>query len=162
MSATGQHATPFFFNVVPLYNKETYVRHCVDSILAQTIGDFELIIVDDGSTDKSAEIAGSYSDSHIRLFRQANGGVSVARNRGIAEARGKWVAFLDADDEWRFLFLQKVADCAGRFSQAGEIYVLAAHIRGGRNATPPAKIPSEPGYEFFGNVLKLASLIDHN
>jgi len=130
--------------VVPLYNKQAYVRRCVDSVLSQTFGDFELIIVDDGSTDESADIASAYHDSRIRLIRQANGGVSVARNRGIAEARGKWVAFLDADDEWLPRKLEKVADCAAKFPQAGAIYGRTAQIKGGQQIIPAAKTAAEP------------------
>ena len=86
--------------VVPLYNKEPYVRRALDSIAAQSFADFEVVIVDDGSQDGSAAIAAGYPDSRFRMIRQANAGPGAARNRGIAEAQGEWIAFLDADDEW--------------------------------------------------------------
>ncbi|MBK8060984.1 MAG: glycosyltransferase family 2 protein [Gemmatimonadetes bacterium] len=86
--------------VVPLYNKEPYVRRALDSIAAQSFADFEVVIVDDGSQDGSAAIAAGYPDSRFRMIRQANAGPGAARNRGIAEAKGEWIAFLDADDEW--------------------------------------------------------------
>lgn len=86
--------------VMPLYNKAEHVRMGVASALAQSFADFELIIVDDGSTDSSAAIVEAVSSPKIRLIRQSNQGVSAARNRGMREADGKWVAFLDADDLW--------------------------------------------------------------
>jgi glycosyltransferase involved in cell wall biosynthesis len=86
--------------VVPLYNKAPYVSRCLNSVLSQTYRDFEIIVVDDGSTDHSAQIVGGLSMPGLRLVRQANAGPGAARNRGLREARGEYVAFLDADDEW--------------------------------------------------------------
>lgn len=86
--------------IVPVYKAEKYLRKCVDSILAQTFRDFEVILVDDGSPDRSGEICDEYArrNSRIRVIHKANGGVSSARNKGIDEARGEWVTFVDADD----------------------------------------------------------------
>lgn len=86
--------------IVPVYNVgETLLRPCIESALGQTFTDFELILVDDASTDNSAAICASYSDPRIRLLRlPENGGVSVARNAGVVQARGEYIAFLDADD----------------------------------------------------------------
>ncbi|MCX7013772.1 MAG: glycosyltransferase family A protein [Candidatus Sumerlaeota bacterium] len=91
--------------VVPLYNKEAYIRRALTSIMAQTFKDFELIVVDDGSTDNGPAAVAEYGDPRIRLIRQANSGPGAARNRGIEEARSDLVAFLDADDEWMPEFL---------------------------------------------------------
>ena len=91
---------PFFTVVIPLYNKEKYIKRTLDSILNQTFTDYEIIIVDDGSKDQSCKIVESIIDPRIRLIRQDNGGPSKARNRGIKEAKGQFIAFLDADDEW--------------------------------------------------------------
>lgn len=91
---------PFFSVVIPLYNKEKYIKRTLESILSQTFSNFEIVIVDDGSKDKSCEIVESINDSRISLIRQENGGPSKARNRGIKEAKGEFIAFLDADDEW--------------------------------------------------------------
>ncbi len=85
--------------VVPLYNKATYISRTLGSILAQSCPNFEVIVVDDGSTDGSSTIVASLADSRIVLVRQANRGRSGARNRGIEVARSELVAFLDADDE---------------------------------------------------------------
>jgi len=86
--------------VVPLFNKAGYIRRALDSVARQTFGDFEVIIVDDGSTDGGEKIAGSYPDARFRVIYQENQGPGAARNAGIAEATGELTAFLDADDEW--------------------------------------------------------------
>jgi glycosyltransferase involved in cell wall biosynthesis len=86
--------------IIPLYNKAPYVRRALDSIAAQSFSDFEAIVIDDGSTDDGAAIVADYPDARCRLIRQANAGPGAARNTGIAESQGKFIAFLDADDEW--------------------------------------------------------------
>ncbi len=84
--------------IVPAYNAEATIARCIDSILAQTLSDFELIIIDDGSNDRTEEICTSYCDDRIRYFKKENGGVSTARNMGISVANGEYVGFVDADD----------------------------------------------------------------
>lgn len=96
--------------IIPLYNKAGYIARALDSVLAQTYGDFEVIVVDDGSTDNSADIVAGYADARIRLIRQANTGPGRARNRGIDESTGTLLAFLDADDEWLGEFLERSVD----------------------------------------------------
>lgn len=86
--------------VMPVYNVEAYVSEAVASVLAQTYTDFELIVVDDGGSDRSLEICRSFSDTRLRIISQANRGLAGARNTGILEARGRYVAFLDSDDRW--------------------------------------------------------------
>lgn len=90
-----------FSIVVPVYNVEKYVGDCISSILAQTYPHFELILVDDGSTDESGNICDRYAaqDYRIKVIHQANGGVSRARNKGIEAATGQWICFIDSDDE---------------------------------------------------------------
>jgi len=92
--------------VVPLYNKGAYVGRAIDSILAQTWRDLEVVVVDDGSTDDGPAVVARYSDPRIRLLRQPNRGPGAARNVGIRESRSPLVAFLDADDEWLPGFLE--------------------------------------------------------
>ena len=94
--------TPFFSIIIPLYNKEGYVGDTLESVRTQQYDDYEVVVVDDGSTDGGAALVESYAakDPRIRLITQANGGVSVARNRGMSEANGTYYAFLDADDSW--------------------------------------------------------------
>lgn len=86
--------------IVPVYNVEQYLSRCIDSILNQTFSDFELLLIDDGSLDKSSKICDEYAlkDSRIRVFHKENGGVSSARNLGLDNVRGEWVTFVDSDD----------------------------------------------------------------
>jgi hypothetical protein len=96
--------------VVPLYNKAPFITRALDSIAAQTYRNFEAIVVDDGSADGSGEIAANYADPRFRLICQANAGPGAARNRGVREAKGEILAFLDGDDEWLPGFLEKSLD----------------------------------------------------
>lgn len=89
-----------FSVIIPLYNKRETIARAVASVLAQTYSNFELIVVDDGSTDHGADIVSSIDDSRIRLLSQVNSGVSAARNAGIRAARYEYICFLDADDEY--------------------------------------------------------------
>ena len=105
--------------VIPLYNKEKQIAYTLQSVQNQTFQDFEIVIVDDGSTDDSIIEVEKFSDSRIRLIHQENAGVAAARNRGIEEAKGDLIAFLDADDEWKPEYLatqhhlsQKYPDCS--------------------------------------------------
>ena len=94
--------------IVPVYNVENYIRECLDSILAQTFIDFELILVNDGSTDHSGRICEEYKekDSRIKVFHKENGGLSSARNKGIEEAKGEFICFVDSDDTIRGDYLE--------------------------------------------------------
>lgn len=85
--------------VIPTYNRADYLREAIESVLAQTFRDFELIVVDDGSTDGTQELAASYNGK-LKYLRQQNSGPSAARNNGIKNAAGRYVAFLDSDDIW--------------------------------------------------------------
>lgn len=92
--------------VIPLYNKEQQVARTLRSVLGQTFREFEVVVVDDGSTDNSVAVVRGFDDSRIRIVGQPNSGVAAARNRGIAEAHYDLVAFVDADDEWKPEYLQ--------------------------------------------------------
>jgi glycosyltransferase involved in cell wall biosynthesis len=104
--------------IIPLHNKGRYIGRALDSVFAQMYGDFEVVVVDDGSSDDGPDIVRQYTDQRLRLIRQENAGPGAARNRGMGETTGHYVAFLDADDEWLPDFLkvtvahlQKNADC---------------------------------------------------
>jgi len=86
--------------IVPTYNRAHVVGQAIDSILAQSYINLEVIVIDDGSRDNTAAIMAAYRDPRVRYFRTENGGMSVARNRGLAQARGEFIAFLDSDDTW--------------------------------------------------------------
>ena len=92
--------------IIPTYNRAHVIGQAVQSVIHQTFQDFEIIVVDDGSTDDSAAVLAGFGD-RIRLIRQTNHGVSAARNAGIRLAGGKWVAFLDSDDQWQATKLEK-------------------------------------------------------
>lgn len=87
--------------IMPSYNTAEYIKNSIDSVIRQTYKNWELIIVDDCSTDNTDEIVGSFNDSRIRYFKnEKNSGAAVSRNRALREAKGKWIAFLDSDDLW--------------------------------------------------------------
>jgi glycosyltransferase involved in cell wall biosynthesis len=106
--------------VIPTYDRAAKVQSAIESVLAQTISGLEVIVVDDGSSDDTGQILGETYGDRIRYYAQANQGVSVARNKGIAEARGEWIAFLDSDDlwekdklEWQFKALEQFGPRCG-------------------------------------------------
>lgn len=95
--------------IVPIYKVEEYIARCLDSIKAQTFTDFEVIMIDDGTPDRSADIAERYTaDPRFKLFRQSNAGVGAVRNRGLSLAKGEYVAFVDSDDAIRPDHLEKL------------------------------------------------------
>ena len=134
-----------FSVIIPLYNKAPYVCKALESVLAQTYIDYEVIVVDDGSTDDSARIAEEYirevkgyrlevkgeenskadtnaynlSPINYKLIRQANAGVSAARNNGVAQSHGEYIAFLDADDWWELTYLERMAQLIEDYPEAG-------------------------------------------
>ena len=89
---------PFFSVVIPVFNRADALRRAIESVRAQTFQDFEIVVVDDGSTDDPKAVIEHFADPRIRFFRQSNGGGGAARNRGIDEAKGLFTAFLDSDD----------------------------------------------------------------
>ena len=107
---------PLVSIIVPVYNAEKYLNRCIDSILSQTMTDFELLLIDDGSKDDSGRICDEYSekDTRVRVFHKSNGGVSSARNLGLDNARGEWITFCDADDvvlpSWLSNFIDNASD----------------------------------------------------
>lgn len=107
--------------IIPLYNKSEYIRKSIDSVLSQTYCDLECIIVDDGSTDGSAEIADSYSAKYqnVRVIHQHNSGVAIARNNGVKESLGDYICFLDADDWWEHNFISTIDETITKFPDAG-------------------------------------------
>lgn len=107
--------------IIPLYNKEAIIERTINSVLRQEHVDFEVIVVNDGSTDKSAEIVHSIHDKRIRFVEQKNGGPSKARNTGVKIAQGDWLLFLDADDELVPCALAKLKKLADEHSDADVI-----------------------------------------
>ncbi len=109
-----------FSVVIPLYNKAHVIERTLSTVLTQTFSDFEVIIVNDGSTDDSVKKIMNFTNDHrIRIIEQENQGVSVARNKGVANSKFDYVAFLDADDEWMPGFLEKMKEAIELFPNAG-------------------------------------------
>ena len=101
---------PRFAVVIPLYNKRSYISNCIESVLQQRFKDFELLVVDDASSDGSIEIVRSFNDSRIKILSRAEPGTGgyAARNHGVMHARAEWITFLDADDYWLPHHLEEV------------------------------------------------------
>ncbi len=128
---------PFFSVVIAVFNKEHFVRKTIDSVISQTFGDFEIIIVNDGSTDGSLRIIESFKDDRIIVFTTENGGASAARNLGIEKATGKFIAFLDADDYWHPTFLEAMQTSTERFPEM-KIHAAAMEVDTGKKVIPPS------------------------
>ncbi len=119
--------------IIPLYNARDVIRQTTESVLAQTWTDYEIVVIDDGSTDGSGEIVQG-TGHNIRYFRQANAGVAGARNRGIVESRGTYIALLDHDDLWHPTKLEKQVKVLDERSEVGMVVTDVAHIdREGRS-----------------------------
>ncbi len=106
---------PFFSVIVPVYNKDRFVKNTINSILAQSFDDFELIIINDGSTDGSEKMICGFEDSRIRYHKTENQGVSAARNFGIEMSSSDYITFLDADDYWYPDFLSEMKNAIDEF-----------------------------------------------
>lgn len=126
---------PRFSVIIPLYNKENFVAATIDSVLAQSFSDFELIVVDDGSSDNSGQIVQSYTDKRITYIRTENRGVSSARNLGIEKASADYITFLDADDLWKPDFLQEMHDAINQFPDH-QVFAAAIEKSNGRRTFP--------------------------
>lgn len=145
--------------VIPLYNKEKQIAYTLQSVFEQTFQDFEIVVVDDGSTDNSVEEVEKFDDSRIRLIHQTNAGVSAARNRGIEEASGELIAFLDADDVWMPEYLatqyglyQKYPECSA--------YACNYEFRDSEGKVTPTiirKLPFEGEDGILSNYFEVAS-----
>lgn len=109
----------FISIVIPIYNKERYIRNTINNILQQTYQNFEIIIINDGSTDNSLPIVQSFIDKRIHIFSQLNSGVSDARNLGIKRAQYSYIAFCDADDEWMPDHLMHITQLIQNYPDAG-------------------------------------------
>lgn len=110
---------PFFSVVIPLYNKQKYIAQTLQTVLNQSFVDFEIVIINDGSTDSSEEIVESFSDSRINYFSTENQGAAAARNLGIDKSTSPYIAFLDADDLWFENHLEEFKNLIDRFPDAG-------------------------------------------
>jgi len=118
-----------FSVVIPLYNKEKYILRAVESVLKQDFKDFELIIVDDGSTDESLGIIKKINDSRLYVIQQENKGEGPARNTGMCAAKNEWTAFLDADDAWLPYHLSELNNIITKFNNVGMVSTACIEIK---------------------------------
>ncbi len=123
---------PLISIVMPLYNKESSILKTIQSVISQTYTDYELIVVNDGSTDNGTKIVENYPDIRINLINKENGGVCSARNRGIQEAKGEYIALMDADDLWDVKYLEEQVKMMNDFPDAAMWSINYAETRNGK------------------------------
>lgn len=154
---------PFFSIVIPLYNKQSHVKETIETVFDQTFQDFEIVIINDGSTDESVKIIESIQDNRIQLLNQENQGVSVARNRGIQESKADYIAFLDADDLWLPEFLQTIYELILKFPNAGMFATRFEKIDNAGNRIPiiVKALPSNDYVGIIPNYFKSLVSGDH-
>ena len=134
-----------FSVIIPLYNKAPYVAKAIESVLGQTYRDFEVIVIDDGSTDQSLEVAKTFENKSITIVSQPNSGVSTARNNGVKIAKYPYICFVDADDWWHPTFLEEMKRLITDFPDAG-IYGSGYYIvKNGQERIAPIGVPQ--GFE---------------
>ena len=143
--------------ITPAYNAEAYVAGCIESVLGQTLADVELLIVDDGSTDSTAEIIASFAarDPRVRGFRGPNRGVSHARNVALRHSRGRYLALLDADDQWDPGFAATMVRILERQPSVGVVSGNALNLGGPLDGKPVRPWPAEP------RELRFIDMIEH-
>lgn len=144
----------YFSVVIPLYNKEKHIKRAIFSVLKQTYNKFELIVVDDGSTDAGYCIAKEIKDKRIKLLKKKNGGVSSARNYGIKHANYEYIAFLDADDEWKPNFLEEIKKLIIKYPKAGAYATSYEFYKNDQSIKPKLNINMKSGEAKIINYFK--------
>lgn len=138
--------------IIPAYNAQHTIVETVQSVQQQTFKDIEIIVINDGSTDQTSNTVKSIEDSRIRVFDYSNGGVSTARNRGIAQANGKYISFIDADDLWTTDKLEKQLAALQKNPQAGVAYSWIAIMLDKKDNSEEASFFSGRKVSFEGNI----------
>jgi len=149
----------YFSVIIPLFNKKNTLKETIDSVLAQSHKEFELIIVNDGSNDGSECVVKAISDSRIKLINQKNQGVSVARNRGMAEAQYNYACFLDADDRWCKEYLKIMSELVTDYPEY-KIFSLRHEIIQSDGSVISPGVGVEDG--FYGELKDFVKLYTHN
>lgn len=141
--------------LTPAYNSAKFIRHTLDSALSQTFADFEMIVIDDGSTDETRPIVEAYAarDSRIRLVAQSNAGIAAARNRAMAIARGRFFALLDSDDLWLPTYLSEQLEVLSRSPEVAVLSANAINLGGGFDGQPLLPIGD-------GRTIRFVSLLE--
>lgn len=140
-------AAPLVTVVIPTYNRADYLEQALGSVFRQTFTDYEVIVVDDGSTDHTPAVLASHQD-RITSLRQENSGAARARNRGIRLARGTWVAFLDSDDMWQPVALERLVAATGHYPQAGLVTMKGLLMKSDGEVTDRIVGKRSPGPSF--------------
>ena len=138
-----------FSIVIPLYNKENYIEKTLQSVFNQSYSNYEVIIVNDGSTDKSIDVVNQFSNENIKIINQTNQGASSARNQGIAEASNQWIALLDADDIWlknHLKELEKTINLLPKADMVGNAYEIILHKTFHKKPIYSKSLPCVPAY----------------
>lgn len=137
-----------FSVIIPLYNKAPYIAKAINSVLAQSFHDYELVIMDDGSKDDSFEVAKKAIEGNdsCRLYRQENAGVSMARNNAVALSQGEYLCFLDADDWWSPTFLEEMSNLIDEYPDAGIYGTSYTIVNETKRKTRVANIGVEKGF----------------
>lgn len=125
----------FFSVIIPLFNKEKFIESTLKSVLCQTFNDFEILIINDGSTDKSEEKILQFNDPRIHYLKKENDGASSARNYGIEKAQSNYITFIDADDYWYPTFLQEMFENINRYKEQ-KVFSAAIEIETPKNIVP--------------------------
>ena len=152
--------SPAISVVIPLYNKEEYIARALNSVLSQSFKDFEVIVVDDGSTDRGVSVVRRFADPRINIIQQPNSGVSAARNRGVMAVKSDLIAFLDSDDEWLPDHLETLLKLHEKYPEAGA-YTTACLISNSDFGIKPCHyyaIPEKPWEGLIPNYFKSAAL----
>lgn len=157
-------STPLFSIVIPTYNHGHLIGRCLDSVVGQSCGDWEAIVVNNFSADNTVEVVESYHDSRIRLINFANNGIIAAsRNKGISEARGEWICFLDSDDWWT---PDKLEACLPYLDESDMIYHPLVIVKDKATNAPMritgGPLPPAPLYEnllYYGNCISNSSVV---
>ena len=137
--------------IIPAYNAERTIKQTIESVQQQTFQDFELIVINDGSKDRTVELVQSIKDERLKIFSFENGGLPVARNRGISHATGEFIAFLDADDLWTPDKLELQLTALKQHPEAGVAYSWTSFMDVNDQGEAVSFLPS-PKYSFEGNV----------
>ncbi|UCC94490.1 MAG: glycosyltransferase [Candidatus Omnitrophota bacterium] len=145
---------PFFSVIIPTHNRVQFLKIAIDSVFMQTFPDYEIIVIDDGSKDKTEHILRKVKDRRLRYISQPHQGVSSARNRGLQEARGRFVCFLDSDDRFRKEKLEVTHDCIRRYPEYKIFHTEEIWYRGG-SYLPQKIYHKKPSGFIFKDAVKL-------
>jgi len=149
--------SPFFSVIIPTFNRKVSVEVALRSILEQSFKKFELIIIDDGSTDQTKEMIKTYKDRRIYYLYQENHGVAHARNRGLEQARGQFVAFLDSDDRWVPQKLERVFEYIQEYPDIKVFHTEEKWYKAGKIHNPKKKHQKPTGF-VYTEAIRLCSI----